>query len=260
MSASSSKPPKLRSFSLPDGREVHVAPSPESLQSLQKRLKAIRKDEHFDLVISGSPEHLEALRKAHSHQEERRETLRRHYADVYDEIENIKEHLDKLSIDIHMLSAEHVVSLDANFSKYGYSAHLRAYDEPTESSRSSFHDESEHESRDWEAERSNRRVFKLYQKPVVRQYFHRGLLWRASKTAHPATFELFVDLLYVGIIAINGDRAAEFPVGGELLRFSITFIMSWRIWSDLAVLISWFETDDMVQRLSALFIMACLLG
>lgn len=94
----------------------------------------------------------------------------------------------------------------------------------------------------------------------MRQYFHKGLLWRASENTDVASFELFVDLLYVGIIAINGDHAAEGPTGYELLRFSITFIMSWKIWSDLALIISWFETDDILQRLFVLFVMSCLLG
>jgi low temperature requirement protein LtrA len=85
-------------------------------------------------------------------------------------------------------------------------------------------------------------------------------LWRASGTTEVTSFELFVDLLYVGILAINGDHAAEDPTGYELLRFTITFIMSWKIWSDVTTLISWFETDDILQRLSILFIMACLLG
>lgn len=94
----------------------------------------------------------------------------------------------------------------------------------------------------------------------MRQYFHKGLLWRASDQAEVASFELFVDLLFVGLIAINGDHVAEEPDGHELLRFVITFIMSWKIWSDLALIISWFETDDLFQRVSVLFIMACLLG
>ena len=33
-----------------------------------------------------------------------------------------------------------------------------------------------------------------------------------------------------------------------------------KIWSDVTSLISWFETDDILQRLSVIFIMACLLG
>jgi len=226
---------RLRSFALPDGREVHM--------------------------ISGSLEHLEALRRAHAHHEQRRQSIREKYAEAYDEFENIKESLDNLSTELHMLST-HAVSLDANFSKYGYDAQLRTYDEPSESTGSSLykHDGSQHEEKDWDAERYNRRIFKLYKKPIVRQYFHRGLLWRASQATEVAAYELFVDLLYVGIIAINGDNAAESPTGEELQRFAITFIMSWRIWSDLSVLVSWFATDDLIQRLSVLYIMACLVG
>jgi low temperature requirement protein LtrA len=252
---------RLKSFALPDGREVHIALSPEEALSMRQRLEAIKDGNSFDLVISGSPEHIEALRKAHSHHEQRRHALREKHGDAYDEFERVREDLDALSVDLHMLT-DHAVSLDANFSKYGYSAHLRTYDDPLKSSQSSMHghDDSDHESKDWEAERRNGRIFKLYKKPVVRQYFHRGLLWRASNTTEVATFELFLDLLYVGIIAINGDSAAETPTGNELNRFAVMFIMSWRIWSDIAVVISWFETDDILQRLSVLFIMACLVG
>lgn len=85
---------------------------------------------------------------------------------------------------------------------------------------------------------------KFWKKPVVRQYFHKGLLWRASEVEEVASFELFVDLLYVGIIAINGDKAAADPTGLALLRFAVTFILSWKLWSDLTLVISWFETGE----------------
>ncbi|KAK0706827.1 hypothetical protein B0T26DRAFT_728225 [Lasiosphaeria miniovina] len=74
------------------------------------------------------------------------------------------------------------------------------------------------------------------------------------------SFELFFDLLYVGIIAINGDHAAEEANGHELLRFAVTFAMSWKIWSDVQQLVSWFETNDVAQRVEMLVLIACLLG
>lgn len=55
-----------------------------------------------------------------------------------------------------------------------------------------------------------------------------------------ASFELFIDLLYVGIIAVIGDNAAEDPTGFGFLRFAITFILGWKMWSDLTLIISWF--------------------
>ncbi|KAM3077358.1 hypothetical protein ACMFMG_006708 [Clarireedia jacksonii] len=255
---------RLRNFMLPDGRKVHIAPSPEEAENLRQRLAAIEKDQPFDLVINGSPEHLDALRRAHSHHESKRQALRDKHGDAYDEFESVRGELDALVSDLHMLT-DHAVALDASFSKYGYSAHLRTYDDGSNpqssaSSISGYHHPDDHEKKDWDAERRNGRIMKLYKKPTVRQYFHKGLLWRASEITEVESFELFVDLLYVGVLAINGDHAAENATGYELLRFVITFIMSWKIWNDLTVLISWFETDDIIQRVSIMFIMACLLG
>lgn len=158
---------RIRHFMLPDGRKVHIALSPEEAETLRQRLNTIAKDEPFDLVIQGSPEHLEALRKAHSHYDSQREMLRAKHGDDYDEFENVRAELDNLSSELHQLT-DHAVALDANFSKYGYSAHLRTYDDhsPPASSASSisnFHD-PDHEKKDWESEKRNGRIMKLYKK------------------------------------------------------------------------------------------------
>ena len=159
---------RLRNFVLPSGRKVHIALSPEEAETLRRRLTTINKDEPFDLVISGSPEHIDALRRAHSHHEERREALRRKHGDAFDEFENVRAELDTLGSELHMLT-DHAVQLDANFSKFGYSAHLRTYDDhspgttSSASSISGFHD-PDHEKKDWEAERRNGRIMKVYKK------------------------------------------------------------------------------------------------
>jgi hypothetical protein len=36
--------------------------------------------------------------------------------------------------------------------------------------------------------------------------------------------------------------------------------MSWKIWADITLTLSWFETDDVLTRLEILFEIACLLG
>jgi len=95
---------RLRHFLLPDGKKVHIALSPEEADSLRQRLTAISKDEPFDLVISGSPEHLDALRRAHSHHESRRNTLREKHGSAYDEFENVRAELDVLGSELHMLT------------------------------------------------------------------------------------------------------------------------------------------------------------
>jgi low temperature requirement protein LtrA len=40
----------------------------------------------------------------------------------------------------------------------------------------------------------------------------------------------------------------------------VTFTLSWKIWNDMAMIIAWFETDDIFQRVSILFLLACLFG
>lgn len=53
---------------------------------------------------------------------------------------------------------------------------------------------------------------------------------------------------------------AEEPTGHELLRFAITFIMSWKIWTEITYALSWFESDDVLTKCEVLFQLACLLG
>jgi hypothetical protein len=200
---------------------------------------------------------LEALRHTHAHHSNNHKRLHEEHGALAQEFERVIRDLDALSTELHMIS-QHAVQLDANFSKYGYSAHLRTRDSgsntPNSSAASTFDKEI------WQAERKLGTFIHFYQKPIVRQYFHKGLLWRASEAQEVASYELFIDLFYVGIIAITGDTAAEHPSGESLLRFVITFTMGWKFWSDISLLISWFDSDDVLRRCSVLFILTCLLG
>lgn len=110
------------------------------------------------------------------------------------------------------------------------------------------------------SERGFRTPLKLFKVPALRQYFHKGILWRSSGSEEVQSFELFVDLLYVGILQIQGDQTSETPTGLSLLHFVITFSLSYKIWNDMNLCISWFETDDVFQRVSILFLLACLFG
>ncbi|KAH7392845.1 bacterial low temperature requirement A protein-domain-containing protein [Pyrenochaeta sp. MPI-SDFR-AT-0127] len=247
---------RLKQFLRSDGRKVHIASSPDEANHLRKTLSSAQEKDDFDLVIHGSPEHIEALRHTHAHHEDRHKKLKEEHGDLALEFERVIRELDALSNELHMIS-EHAVQLDANFSKYGYSAHLRTKEGP-ESLHSSG--ESTFDKETWHAERKLGETMRFYQKPIVRQYFHKGLLWRAKEAQEVASYELFIDLFYVGIIAITGDTAAEHPTGESLLRFAITFIMGWKFWSDIGLLISWFDSDDVLRRCSVLFILTCLLG
>ncbi|KAL8669721.1 MAG: hypothetical protein Q9168_005705 [Polycauliona sp. 1 TL-2023] len=249
---------RLNNLLRPDGRRLHVAASPEEHARLHQTLADVEPDGNFNICLHGSPEHLEAVREIHSHHEHKRDELRQTHAHVYDQFESVHIQLEALANELHHLT-EQGVSLDANFSKFGYDAQLRTR-ELDSSSNSISRRSSDHGQRDWEAERRQGRSLKLWKRPVVRQYLHKGLIWRSSELQEVASFELFVDLLYVGIIAIVGDQAVEHPTGSGLLQFIIVFSIGWKIWSDLQTITSWLVVDDIIQRLSVMFVMACLVG
>ena len=153
---------------------------------------------------------------------------------------------------------EHGLALDANFSKFGYSAHLRTKDDDS-SENSVSGDRSESGSIDF-TKRDNAPVLKFWRRPVVRQYFHKGLLWRSSRSGEVASFELFSDLLFVGIIGIVGDTASQNPTNMGLLHFFITFVLSWKMWLDLTASVNSFEIDDVFQRICVMVYLICVLG
>lgn len=154
--------------------------------------------------------------------------------------------------------SEHAVQLDANFSKHGYSAHLRTGDSGNEDGASTS--DSAFDKETWYAEGKLGETTRLYQEPTVCQYFHKGAFWRAKEAQDVASYERFIDLFYVGTIAITSDTAAKDPDGQSFLRSVISFIMGWKFWSDINLLISWIDGDDVLRRCSVLFILTCLLG
>ncbi|KAL9601300.1 MAG: hypothetical protein Q9219_002595 [cf. Caloplaca sp. 3 TL-2023] len=133
------RPALLLGFPFPvwidDGRRVHIAASPEEHAHLHKTLAGVELEGRFDIFLQGSPEHLDAVREIYTHHEYRKGQLREKHGGVYNEFENVHLQLEALSNELHLLT-EQGVSLDANFSKFGYDAHLtiigdNASEEPT---------------------------------------------------------------------------------------------------------------------------------
>jgi low temperature requirement protein LtrA len=263
-----------RKFVRPNGQLVHVAGSPDEERRLRKRLThqnsmsgvLEEKDEDggneiWDIVIHGSPEHIDALKETHERAKTLRDELKSKYGTDWDHLEGVVRELDRLNHELHMLS-QHAVNLDANFSKYGYSATLRTLPGSGEQSTATslYGDHSTDHDHDWEAEKQKGGHMRFYARPAIRQYFHKGLLWRGSDTTEVASYELFLDLLYVGIIAIAGDGAAEGADGHALLIFAVTFTMTWKLWGDVQQFAAWISMDDIVRRLSVVLMLAILLG
>ncbi|KAK5651160.1 hypothetical protein OQA88_13207 [Cercophora sp. LCS_1] len=151
------------------------------------------------------------------------------------------------------------------YEKYGFDSTLRTYgddsgEEGLASPGASLSSVGK-ESSFWDGgTRGDGEAMRLWRRPVAKQYFHRGLLWRVAEHTEVMSFELFSDLLYVGTIAIDGDHALEGPTGLELLRFVVTFLMNWKIWADVQQIIGWPQTNDILQRVQILFLIVCLLG
>jgi len=147
---------------------------------------------------------VKALRDARDHHKSKSQQLQNEYPEAISRYERIRLELDELSKDLNELSPTRNVHLEANFGKFGYSANIK-----------------QRVIKKKEGEIEGSTTMKIYKAPIIRQYFHKGLLWRAADKEEVASFELFVDLLYVGILAINGDRATEEPNGDTLLRFCV---------------------------------------
>jgi hypothetical protein len=178
---------------------------------------------------------------------------------IYNDFEHIKSELDAISAELNQLT-EHHVTLDANFSKFRYSAHLRTKDVEAPTILTTENPGFDAFSEDWKAGRRPGLNMKFWRRPVVRQYFHKGLLWRSKESGEVASFELFVDLLYVGVIAAISDTASGDATSEALLHYIITYIMSCRMWADVTNMTNSFEMGDIVQRLLILIFLLCLLG
>ena len=208
---------RLRHFLHPSGTRVHIADSPVEADNLHRQLSNQPTEEPFSIYISGSPEHISAVQESQSHHEARQAELRGRHGEVWEQFADVQGELDALSRELGR-ATDKGVSLEGHFGKFGYSARIRSYDDGEGPSPGRSGTSSPRSARGVdEAE-----PLKLFKVPIVRQYFHKGILWRASESEEVRSFELFVDLLYVGIIAINGDAAAEHPTGYSLLKFIST--------------------------------------
>ncbi|KAF4970931.1 hypothetical protein FSARC_2127 [Fusarium sarcochroum] len=247
-------------FTLPNGKKV-IATLPEDLDTLRERY-GNQSEIQVEIVIHGSPEHCNYLRETRDHHEGRRAHFRERHGPAFEEWEDMQSQLGLVNSHLDRLS-NNTTGLNANFDKFGYGAELRTYDDDDPSPGADSSNISTSDTLSVGSDGSQVRLgetIKLFKKPVVKQWFHKGLLWRASEHTEIMAIELFFDLLYVGIIHVNGEHVWAEPTGKELLRFAITFIMSWKIWSDITLILSWFETDDVFTRLEILFEIACLLG
>lgn len=177
-------------FKLPDGRRV-IASSPRDLEYLRRKY-ANSEELRVELVVHGSEEHANYLQQSRQHHENRRDEFRKKHGPHFDEWEDVHLQLSSVTTQLRRLSTQ-ASALSGNFDRFGYDARLRTYDggDGAESLAASA------EEKDPEAEGDRpTETIRLFRKPVMKQWFHRGLLWRGSKHTEIMALELFFDLVY----------------------------------------------------------------
>lgn len=95
---------------------------------------------------------------------------------------------------------------------------------------------------------------------LTEQWIEGGKLYREPVPREVPRFELFFDLLYVGIIHQLAEAAIEDAGGLAVARFILTFYPSWSIWEEARRYSNVSGVDDLFHRLWVLAGMACMLG
>ncbi|KAH7320370.1 hypothetical protein B0J17DRAFT_298607 [Rhizoctonia solani] len=100
----------------------------------------------------------------------------------------------------------------------------------------------------------------LIRPPVVRQWIHLGKIHREHTERVPSRLELFFDLVFVAIAHQLSEAVAENASAAGLAKFILIFYPTWSLWSEFRNFVNASGTDDVLQRLAVLWLMALLVG
>lgn len=190
------RPPQ--EFALPSGKKV-IAALADAVPSLRRQYSNSSND--VEVVVQGSAEHTNYLKQSRQHHETRRAELKERHGAAFDEWEEVQNQLNSVTAQLSRMSTN-TSGLHGNFGKFGFDAGVRTYDDGQGEANGSGEgrepaDETHHEG--------YRQVstIKLAKRPVVRQWFHRNVLWRGSEQTEIMAVELFFDLLYGKLLVLR---------------------------------------------------------
>ncbi|KAJ7481610.1 hypothetical protein FB451DRAFT_1394255 [Mycena latifolia] len=103
-------------------------------------------------------------------------------------------------------------------------------------------------------------IDQLLQRPVLHQWLQNGKLYREAGEQQSSRFELFFDLLFVGMVHQISEAAAEEPTGVGFAKYVLTFAPAFSIWGDIRDIANQFANDDVTQRVYILWTMILLVG
>lgn len=98
----------------------------------------------------------------------------------------------------------------------------------------------------------------FFMRPEALQFFYNGKLYKVAGERASGVFELFLDLLYVGIVALFSSDVAEHPDWIHVVKYLFIFFHAYQIWQDLREIFDNYYTDDILQRGIVLMVMACM--
>ena len=103
-------------------------------------------------------------------------------------------------------------------------------------------------------------IDQFLQRPVLHQWLSNGKIYREASERQSSRFELFFDLLFVGIVHQIAEAAAEEPTGIGFAKYVLTFCPAFSIWADVRDTANQFANEDVTQRAYILWIMILLVG
>ncbi|KAJ7031649.1 bacterial low temperature requirement A protein-domain-containing protein [Mycena alexandri] len=103
-------------------------------------------------------------------------------------------------------------------------------------------------------------VDRLLQRPRLHQWMSAGKIYREAGEQQSSRFELFFDLLFVGMVHQISEAAADQPTGLGFAKYILTFVPVFSIWGDVRDVANQFSNDDVTQRVYILWIMMLLVG
>ncbi|CAX45139.1 conserved hypothetical protein [Candida dubliniensis CD36] len=97
-----------------------------------------------------------------------------------------------------------------------------------------------------------------FRRPHALNYFKDGVLYRTKGERTSSKTELFLDLLYVGIIANLAGEASEEASGKALLKYVLLFLPTWVVWADIKDFTNYYYNEDLSQKVYIFWILALL--
>ncbi|CCE80289.1 Piso0_003402 [Millerozyma farinosa CBS 7064] len=95
-------------------------------------------------------------------------------------------------------------------------------------------------------------------RPQALNYFKDGVLYRTKGERSSSKIELFLDLLYVGLVANLAGYASEKASGAALLEYFLLFVPVWVVWSDVKDFVNYYYNEDLSQKTYLLWIIVLL--